>query len=222
MSRALSISPSISSHCDCGRNRKPSSPLIRIAFSFGAARHLRSTEKTAFLVSAVGSEAAAAAASSAWSSEEKDDPVSIALQPISSEAQFDRIVAEAQQLEESFVVVWSVPSFLLLLVFVSWIRVRIRFYSVDVNTVPQRLVTRAGILGTKNILYMYMSDESTVEYSPRFARMKTEIFECDPKLYDKMPTIQLWKDGMKQAEVIGVHKAWLVVNDVREMIENES
>ncbi|KAM7526879.1 hypothetical protein LguiA_016781 [Lonicera macranthoides] len=37
----------------------------------------------------------------------------------------------------------------------------------------------------------------------------------------KMPTIQLWKDSKKQGEVIGGHKAYLVVNEVREMIENE-
>eukprot|EP01018_Ginkgo_biloba_P006213 Gb_10427 [translate_table: standard] len=35
----------------------------------------------------------------------------------------------------------------------------------------------------------------------------------------KMPTIQLWKNGEKQAEVIGGHQAWLVVDEVREMIE---
>ncbi|KAL2326662.1 hypothetical protein Fmac_025720 [Flemingia macrophylla] len=37
----------------------------------------------------------------------------------------------------------------------------------------------------------------------------------------KMPTIQLWKDSKKQAEVIGGHKAYLVINEVQEMIENE-
>ncbi|KAK7861592.1 thioredoxin-like 3-1 [Quercus suber] len=35
----------------------------------------------------------------------------------------------------------------------------------------------------------------------------------------KMPTIQLWKDGEMKAEVIGGHKAWLVVDEVREMIQ---
>ncbi|GAB4843771.1 hypothetical protein Ancab_013736 [Ancistrocladus abbreviatus] len=34
----------------------------------------------------------------------------------------------------------------------------------------------------------------------------------------KMPTIQLWKDGEMKAEVIGGHKAWLVMDEVREMI----
>ncbi|XP_024974445.1 thioredoxin-like 3-1, chloroplastic isoform X1 [Cynara cardunculus var. scolymus] len=36
----------------------------------------------------------------------------------------------------------------------------------------------------------------------------------------KMPTIQLWKDGEMQAEVIGGHKAWLVIEEVRQMIQN--
>lgn len=35
----------------------------------------------------------------------------------------------------------------------------------------------------------------------------------------KMPTIQLWKDGEMKAEVIGGHQAWLVVDEVREMIQ---
>jgi len=34
-----------------------------------------------------------------------------------------------------------------------------------------------------------------------------------------MPTIQLWKDGEWKAEVIGGHKAWLVMDEVREMIQ---
>ncbi|XP_042939794.1 thioredoxin-like 3-1, chloroplastic isoform X2 [Carya illinoinensis] len=34
-----------------------------------------------------------------------------------------------------------------------------------------------------------------------------------------MPTLQLWKDGEMKEEVIGGHKAWLVVDEVREMIQ---
>ncbi|KAI4348793.1 hypothetical protein L6164_009471 [Bauhinia variegata] len=34
----------------------------------------------------------------------------------------------------------------------------------------------------------------------------------------KMPTIQLWKDGEMKEQVIGGHKAWLVVEEVRQMI----
>ncbi|KAF6151257.1 hypothetical protein GIB67_002921 [Kingdonia uniflora] len=119
-----------------------------------------------------------------------DSPVSVELQPIINVEQFERIVAEAQQLEESVVILWMA----------SWCRKciylkpkleklaadyypRIRFHCVDVNTVPHRLVARAGVT--------------------------------------KMPTIQVWKDCKKQAEVIGGHKAYLVVNEVREMIEND-
>lgn len=125
--------------------------------------------------------------------EDDDDhaPVSIPLTPIGSESQFDRVIAEAQQLDESVIIVWMA----------SWCRKciylkpkleklaaeyhpRLRFYNVDVHAVPHKLVTRAGVM--------------------------------------KMPTIQLWKDGKKQAEVIGGHKSYLVINEVREMIGNES
>ncbi|KAL6328170.1 hypothetical protein AAG906_034313 [Vitis piasezkii] len=119
-----------------------------------------------------------------------DSPVSVELKPISSDTQFDRILGEAQQLEESVAIVWMA----------TWCRKciylkpkleklaaeyypRLRFYCVDVNTVPHKLVARAEVT--------------------------------------KMPTIQLWKDSKKQAEVIGGHKAYFVVNEVREMIENE-
>ncbi|KAK9284025.1 hypothetical protein L1049_012284 [Liquidambar formosana] len=132
----------------------------------------------------------------AWSKEGPlqgldDSPVSVQLEPICSESQFDRIIAEAQQLEEPVIIVWMA----------SWCRKciylkpkleklaadyypRLRFYCVNVNTVPHKLVAHAGVT--------------------------------------KMPTIQLWKDSKKLAEVIGGHKAYLVVNEVREMIENES
>jgi hypothetical protein len=33
--------------------------------------------------------------------------------------------------------------------------------------------------------------------------------------------MQLWSDSQKQAEVIGGHKSWLVIDDVRRMIEQE-
>lgn len=114
-------------------------------------------------------------------------PLSVDLEPLCSETQFDRIIAE---LEQPAIIVWMA----------SWCRKciylkpkleklaadyhpRLRFYCVDVNAVSHKLVTRAGVT--------------------------------------KMPTIQLWKDGKKEAEVIGGHKAYLVVNEVREMIENE-
>ncbi|CAI9759758.1 unnamed protein product [Fraxinus pennsylvanica] len=109
-------------------------------------------------------------------------PLSVELEPISGEAQFDRVIAEAQQLDESIVILWMA----------TWCRKciylkpkleklaadyypRMRFCCVDVNNVPHKLVVHAGVT--------------------------------------KMPTIQLWRDGKKQAEVIGGHKAYLVVNE---------
>ncbi|KAK4578730.1 hypothetical protein RGQ29_028712 [Quercus rubra] len=132
---------------------------------------------------------------SAWTQEASlqdlhDSPVSVDLHTISTDTHFDRVLAEAQQLEDSLIIVWMA----------SWCRKciylkpkleklaadyypRLKFYCVDVNTVPHKLVTRAGVT--------------------------------------KMPTIQLWKDGKIQAEVTGGHKAYLVINEVRQMIENE-
>ncbi|KAG0460463.1 hypothetical protein HPP92_020760 [Vanilla planifolia] len=121
---------------------------------------------------------------------EDDAPSSIELLPVTSEEQFDRIIAEAQQHDESFIVLWMA----------NWCRKciylkpkleklaadyypRIRFYCVDVNTVPQKLVSRAGII--------------------------------------KMPTVQLYRDSQREAEIVGGDKAWLVVNDLRRMIEKE-
>ncbi|XP_028549506.1 thioredoxin-like 3-2, chloroplastic isoform X4 [Dendrobium catenatum] len=103
-----------------------------------------------------------------------DDPSSMELLPITSEDQFDRILAEAQQLEESLIILWMA----------NWCRKciylkpKLEKLAVDYHpSVPQRLVNRAGII--------------------------------------------LWKDSKKEAEIIGGHKAWLVVNEVRQMIENE-
>ncbi|XP_031257365.1 thioredoxin-like 3-2, chloroplastic isoform X2 [Pistacia vera] len=83
---------------------------------------------------------------------DNDAPVSVELARISSESQFDRVIAEAQQLEESVIIVWMA----------TWCRKciylkpkleklaadyypRLRFYYVDVNTIPHKLVARAGV-----------------------------------------------------------------------------
>ncbi|XP_075495588.1 uncharacterized protein LOC142532926 isoform X1 [Primulina tabacum] len=92
--------------------------------------------------------------------------LSMNLEPISSESQFDRVVAEAQQLEESVVLLWMA----------SWCRKciylkpkleklaaeyypSIRFYAIDVNNVPHKLVVRAGVtelfLPTYDFLCIY-------------------------------------------------------------------
>ncbi|RRT84023.1 hypothetical protein B296_00005017 [Ensete ventricosum] len=64
-------------------------------------------------LSRVVSFAAAARGTTAWSAkevapspEEEEPPTSVALEPIVSEENFDRIIAEAHQLEEPIVVLW--------------------------------------------------------------------------------------------------------------------
>ncbi|EMS58317.1 Thioredoxin-like 3-2, chloroplastic [Triticum urartu] len=103
---------------------------------------------------------------------------------IDCEEQLDRALAEAQQRGVPIVVFWTA----------SWCRKciylkpkleklaaeyyrRIRFYCVDVNAVPQKLVNRAGVT--------------------------------------------MWSDSRKQAEVIGGHESWMVIEDVRRMVEQE-
>ncbi|KAG0535503.1 hypothetical protein BDA96_04G371700 [Sorghum bicolor] len=120
----------------------------------------------------------------------EEGPVWVELEPITSEQQLDRVLADAQQLDIPIVLLWMA----------SWCRKciylkpkleklaaeyhpRVRFYCIDVNCVPQKLVNRAGVT--------------------------------------KMPSIQLWSNSRKQAEVIGGHKSWLVIDDVRRMIEQE-
>ncbi|KAL3534149.1 hypothetical protein ACH5RR_002610 [Cinchona calisaya] len=115
-------------------------------------------------------------------------PEAVEMQPIEDSDQLDKILDEAKQLSQPIVIDWMA----------SWCRkciylkpkleklaadydTKLKFFSVDVNKVPQSLVRRANIT--------------------------------------KMPTIQLWKDGEMKAEVIGGHKAWLVIEEVRQMIE---
>ncbi|KAF7081412.1 hypothetical protein CFC21_085358 [Triticum aestivum] len=122
--------------------------------------------------------------------DEEEGPAWVELEPIGGEEQLDRALAEAQQRGVPIVVFWTA----------SWCRKciylkpkleklaaeyypRIRFYCVDVNAVPQKLVNRAGVT--------------------------------------KMPSIQMWSDSRKQAEVIGGHESWMVIEDVRRMVEQE-
>ncbi|CAN1149129.1 Thioredoxin-like 3-2, chloroplastic [Linum perenne] len=81
-----------------------------------------------------------------------NEPISIELLPICSETQFDLVIAEAKQLHQGAIVVWMA----------NWCRKCIylkpklerlaadyhpslRFYCVDVNNVPHKLVARAGV-----------------------------------------------------------------------------
>nr|XP_010935721.1 thioredoxin-like 3-2, chloroplastic isoform X2 [Elaeis guineensis] len=190
-----SLRPSSSPCCPSPRSVLPSrrrlettSRPLPSASTAGSSIYPASWLRTPSFVSAAGA--------AAWSGVEEvpppedrlddggDGPSSVELVPILSEAQFDRVIAEAQQLDE--MANWCRKCIYLkpkLEKLAADYYPRIRFYCVDVNAVPQRLVTRAEIA--------------------------------------KMPTVQLWKDSKKQDEVIGGHKAWLVVDDVRKMIENE-
>ncbi|XP_027161828.1 thioredoxin-like 3-2, chloroplastic isoform X2 [Coffea eugenioides] len=91
-----------------------------------------------------------------------NSPISIELEPILSESQFDRVIAEAQQLEEPILIVWMA----------RWCRKciylkpkleklaaeynpRVRFFHVDVNNVSHKLVVRAGVTSRKCLPYSY-------------------------------------------------------------------
>ncbi|KAL6911257.1 hypothetical protein ACP4OV_000062 [Aristida adscensionis] len=124
---------------------------------------------------AAGERVAAAAA------EEEEGPASVELEPISSEQQLDRALAEAQQLDLPIVLLWMA----------SWCR--------------------------KCIYLKPKLEKLAAEYYPRIRFYCVDV----NALKQKMPSIQLWSDSQKQAEVIGGHKSWLVIDDVRRMIERE-
>ncbi|CAL5365547.1 unnamed protein product [Camellia sinensis] len=137
---------------------------------------------------------------------------SVKLEPISSESQFDRVVAEAQQLEESVVIDGKlVQEMCIFKTKIGKISSRLlskgtRFYCLDVNNVPHKLVVRAGVTYLKGMVI------DTLLPFHACGGLRNLCRKCLPYR----------KDGKKQAEVIGGHKAYLVVNEVQEMIENES
>ncbi|KAM7271760.1 hypothetical protein ACFE04_030974 [Oxalis oulophora] len=73
-------------------------------------------------------------------------------------------------------------------------------------------------------MYVLRSARINYYYSLHLLTHKLSVFPLNilcrgNSVLQKMPTIQLWKDGEMKAEVIGGHKAWLVVDEVREMIQ---
>lgn len=67
-------------------------------------------------------------------------------------------------------------------------------------------------------------EKLAAEFYPKIKFYYVDVNEVSQALVQrggilKMPTIQLWKNGEKQAEVIGGHQAWLVIDEVREMIQ---
>ncbi|XP_019267459.1 PREDICTED: thioredoxin-like 3-2, chloroplastic isoform X1 [Nicotiana attenuata] len=156
-----------------------------------------------------------------------NSPASVELQPISSEAQFDRVISEAQQIDESVVILWvelkpRLPKTASLLP-----RGRRK---VCVHTILPRPhlwdYTGMATWCRKCIYLKPKLEKLAADYFPRTRFYCVDVNNVPHKLVvragiTKMPTIQLWRDGNKQAEVIGGHKAYLVVTEVRDMIENE-
>ncbi|KAJ0987320.1 hypothetical protein J5N97_005676 [Dioscorea zingiberensis] len=67
-------------------------------------------------------------------------------------------------------------------------------------------------------------EKVAAEYHPRIKFYCVDVNKVPQALVkrgniSKMPTIQLWKDGEWKDEIIGGHKAWLVLDEVREMIQ---
>ncbi|RDY05993.1 Thioredoxin-like 3-2, chloroplastic, partial [Mucuna pruriens] len=163
---------------------------------------------------------------------QEEEPVSLYLQPISSETHFDHVLAQAQTLHHAVVVVWGGLATLSAEVVIA----EEKFYSVDVNTVSHKLVARAGVTPIPN------NEDVTQRIQTGWLKWRKAFgFICDRKVPAKLKNkrgipkrtleeiikgeiikgdLMLWKDSKKQAEVIGGHKAYLVVNEVREMIEN--
>ncbi|KAF3434002.1 hypothetical protein FNV43_RR25105 [Rhamnella rubrinervis] len=194
------------------------------------------------------------AALNAWGREgslqELDDsPVSVELSPISSESQFGRVIAEAQQLEESVIVVWYVSGFFgvgfklywkvqsegLDVTYFGMVKLEFDIGMKALSFVDGKLVqemyileTKVGKIGSRLLSELVgNTNEALFCFSSRLRFYCVDVNAVPHRLVahagvTKMPTIQLWKDGKKQAEVIGGHKAYLVVNEVRTMIENES
>lgn len=74
-------------------------------------------------------------------------------------------------------------------------------------------------------MYLYVMGSQSLQKMPTI-QVSTFMFYL--KIYYillcqwlKIFFLQLWRDSKKQGEVIGGHKAYLVINEVQEMIENE-
>lgn len=68
-------------------------------------------------------------------------------------------------------------------------------------------------------------EKLAAEYYPRLRFYCIDVNKVSHKLVasagvTKMPSIQLWRDGRKQADIIGGQKAHFVMNEVRQMIES--
>ncbi|KAJ8480463.1 hypothetical protein OPV22_024190 [Ensete ventricosum] len=67
-------------------------------------------------------------------------------------------------------------------------------------------------------------EKLAAEFDPRVRFYLVDVNKVSQELVKrgnitKMPTIQLWKDKEWKDEVVGGQKAWLVIDEVREMIQ---
>ncbi|KAF2307760.1 hypothetical protein GH714_031513 [Hevea brasiliensis] len=121
-------------------------------------------------------------------------PTTIEMEPINDSEQLDQILLQAQEVSQPILVDWMA----------AWCRKCIYL--------KPKLEKLAAEYDTK--IKFYFVDVNKVPQSLVKRGNISPSFLCQ-----KMPTIQLWKDGEMKAEVIGGHKAWLVIEEVREMIQ---
>ncbi|GMI78816.1 Trx-like 2.1, WCRKC thioredoxin 1 [Hibiscus trionum] len=116
-------------------------------------------------------------------------PSTIEMEPINDSDQLDQILAAAQELSRPVIIDWMA----------AWCRKCIYL--------KPKLEKLAAEFYAKGIKFYYVD----VNKVPQALVKRGNI--------SKMPTIQLWKDGEMKEEVIGGHKAWLVTEEVRQMIQ---
>ncbi|GER25930.1 thioredoxin-like protein [Striga asiatica] len=162
---------------------------------------------------------------------ELSKPSALEMESIQDCQHFDQILDKAKELSQPILVDWMA----------AWCRkciylkpkleklateydTKLKFYCVDVNNVPKALVKRGNISVHECILLMdsivLLISYSLILISEMLFRMlRPLIIGFHRVSLKKMPTIQIWKDGEMKAEVIGGHKAWLVIDEVRAMIQ---
>jgi hypothetical protein len=96
---------------------------------------------------------------------------------------------------------------------------RVGFYFVDANKVPQGVVKRGIILAIQLILdYLQKCLELDTPHFVPLSSFYLIWMELDKVWSESTHHIQLWKDGewAGSADVIWVHKTWLVMNEFRD------
>ncbi|CAI8584911.1 unnamed protein product [Vicia faba] len=120
-------------------------------------------------------------------------PSTIEMDAINDSEQLDQILVHAQQNSEPVVIDWMA----------AWCRKCIYL--------KPKLEKLAAEFDTKTKFYYVDVNKvpQTLVKRGNVSKMPTIQLNC----------VQLWKDGEMKEEVIGGHKAWLVIEEVREMIQ---